>query len=433
MLKNHLKYRLDNSMLKSLVVPMVCIVFIVSLMIFSKTAVNSALKGIDLWLNVVFPSLFPFLVASEVLSGTNFIKAVGILLEPIMRPLFNVPGCASFPIAIGITSGYPVGAKVIVSLKENKLINKKEAERLLAFCNNSSPLFITGAVSVGMLKLPKIGPLLLLCHVAAGISVGLIFKYFYSDCYKANWSFPKAKEKFSRHNTSSHISSSNNSPTNFVSLLGNAVKNSVISLLAIGGFIILFSVIINILIESGIISSFVNFLYLVLKYTCLPKELFVSLSGGFIEITTGLKMLSSLENISLNVRLIAASIIIGWGGISVHMQILSIVNNSGLSIKPYLIGKLMQSIIAAFYTLIMINITRNVSQPTAVIFRYLNISVQEPATWSQFLLISCKQLSLTLLLFVLLIVIAIIISLLSNQLNKLFISSKKMKTQRRIT
>ncbi len=94
--------------LRSLFLPLMCITFILMLIIFSHTAVESASKGLHLWLNVVFPSLFPFFVASEILNRTGFIKSVGILLEPIMRPLFNVPGCGSFALAMGVTSGYPV-------------------------------------------------------------------------------------------------------------------------------------------------------------------------------------------------------------------------------------------------------------------------------------------------------------------------------------
>lgn len=59
-----------------------------------------------------------------------------------MRPLFNVPGEGSYALLMGIVSGYPIGAKIIVNLKEKGICNKIEAERLLAFTNNSSPLFI---------------------------------------------------------------------------------------------------------------------------------------------------------------------------------------------------------------------------------------------------------------------------------------------------
>ncbi len=93
---------------KKLLLPLACILFIISLILFSKTAVSSALKGINLWFNVVFPSLFPFFVATEILNRTGIVKTFGILLEPVMRPLFNVPGCGSFAVAMGITSGYPI-------------------------------------------------------------------------------------------------------------------------------------------------------------------------------------------------------------------------------------------------------------------------------------------------------------------------------------
>ncbi len=102
--------------LKNALVPLACIIFIIILILFSKTAVSSALKGINLWLYVVFPSLFPFFVATEILNRTGFVKAFGILLEPIMRPLFNVPGCSSFAVAMGITSGYPFQWSNVINL-----------------------------------------------------------------------------------------------------------------------------------------------------------------------------------------------------------------------------------------------------------------------------------------------------------------------------
>lgn len=413
------KYNNINSSWKLHILSILCVLFIVLLVIFSKTAVSSAIVGIDLWFNIVFPSIFPFLVATDILSNTNFIRAVGVLLEPVMRPLFNAPGCASFPFAVGITSGYPVGAKVIANIKENGLINRKMAERLLAFCNNSSPLFIMGAVSVGMLKMPQIGPLLFICHIAAGISIGILFRFYRFDKKKKSTT---VKINARKKNNSDYISTytfSNNSSKNFGNLITNAVKNSVTSLLIIGGFIILFSVIINLLIETGIIGSLINMFYPILKYTGLPKEFFVSLSSGFIEITTGLKMLSSLDNIPLNIRLTAVSAILGWGGISVHMQIYSVVSNSGISIKPYLIGKFMQSIISAFYTFIGLKVINIIPQPVASILGYFSINGKELASWNQYFLISCRYLSLSLLFFMSFIIVAIAMSLIKHLFSKI--------------
>ncbi len=95
--------------LKKLAFPLVCTAFIICLIGFSKTSVAAAARGLNLWLEIVFPSLFPFFVASNLLNGTGFVRAMGILLEPVMRPLFNIPGCGSFAFAMGISSGYPTG------------------------------------------------------------------------------------------------------------------------------------------------------------------------------------------------------------------------------------------------------------------------------------------------------------------------------------
>lgn len=146
--------------IKNLTLPLMGVLFILALIFFSETAVSAALKGIRLWLDIVFPSLFPFFVASEILNSTGIVRTAGILLEPVMRPLFKVPGSGSFALAMGVTSGYPVGAKITCSLLESGDITKPEAERLLAFTNNSGPLFIVGAVATGMYGIPSIGQFL---------------------------------------------------------------------------------------------------------------------------------------------------------------------------------------------------------------------------------------------------------------------------------
>ncbi len=414
MLKKKIKYNDKISSWKLHTLSIICVVFIMLLIIFSKTAVNSAVKGMDLWFNIVFPSIFPFLVATEILSNTNFIKTLGVLLEPVMRPLFNAPGCASFPFAVGITSGYPVGAKVIANMKENGLINSRIAERLLAFCNNSSPLFIMGAVSIGMLKMPDMGPLLYICHIAAGITIGFIFRFYKLD--KKNMLNKKSSGNYK--SSDMLLINNNYSLNNLGSLLTNAVKNSVTSLLMVGGFIILFSVIINLLIETGIIVNLINVFYPILKYTGLSKEFFISLFSGFIEITTGLKMLSGLSDIPLNIRLAAISAVLGWGGISVHMQIYSVISNTNLSIKPYLIGKFLQSLISAFYTLIGFKIATAIPQPAASVLEYFSINVKELTSWDRYFFASCRHLSLLLLFFMSFIIVVIALSLIKHLLNK---------------
>lgn len=120
--------------------------FILFLVVFSKTNISSSKSGLLLWANTIVPSLLPFFIATELLSHTSIISILGKYLKSIMKPVFNVPGEGSFAFIMGIISGYPVGAKIVSNLYENKVCTKAEAERLLAFTNNSGPLFIIGTV-----------------------------------------------------------------------------------------------------------------------------------------------------------------------------------------------------------------------------------------------------------------------------------------------
>jgi len=263
-----------------------------------------------------------------------------------MRPLFNVPGCGSFALAMGIISGYPVGAAITTDLRKQELITRVEAERLLTFTNNSGPLFIMGAVAVGMFKLPNAGYLLYISHIAACLSVGFLFKYYKKQKGKKL----KPKTKMSQR-IQLELQSMRNSDINFWTLFGDCIKNSIFTTLTIGGFIIFFSVLINIMITSGVISK-----------TCALVPGFFSTFGlgpktiegflcGIFEITTGTNLIN-LSSENLKIKLCCASLIIGWAGFSVHTQVMSIVSTSDIKVKPYIIGKAMQGIISAVYTYI---------------------------------------------------------------------------------
>lgn len=132
------------------------LIFTLSLILFSASNLEAAKNGLFLWSNSVLPTLFPFFIATELLCKTNFIQILGKFLNKFMKPVFNVPGESAIAIIMGILSGYPVGAKVVCNLYENKICSKSEAERLIAFTNNSGPIFILGSVGVSLLGNPQI-------------------------------------------------------------------------------------------------------------------------------------------------------------------------------------------------------------------------------------------------------------------------------------
>lgn len=108
------------------------IIFI--LLLFSpEAAFSGAMRGLKLWAMTLLPSLLPFLILSELLLSSNIVYQLGRLLEPVMRPLFHLPGVCAFALALGFTSGFPMGASASASLARENLCTKKEAARLAAF------------------------------------------------------------------------------------------------------------------------------------------------------------------------------------------------------------------------------------------------------------------------------------------------------------
>ncbi len=372
--------------IKLLSIPILCIIFVIFLILFSDTAVKSALNGLNLWAGVVVPSLLPFFIASGIMNATGFTNASGILLEPVMRPFFNVPGCSSFALALGVTSGYPVGAKITSDLRKSGALTKTEAERLLAFTNNSGPLFIIGAVGTGMYGSSLIGIFLFICHFLACITVGFLFRFYkpshgltamvrYNVGKKTENSrkpSPGVKSKTRKRlliDFRNRLIHESRSRAGFGTLLGEAIRDSVSTVLTIGGFIVLFSVIISLLKETGVIKLITEMLLRLLPQSLRQNGFDGVISGvlsGILEITTGSELVSCGTSIPLSIKLPAASFVIGWAGLSVHFQVMSIVSGTDINTCPYLLGKLLQGIAAAIYTWVgtkLVSIEMMITEP----------------------------------------------------------------------
>lgn len=312
--------------LKALFFPMIICLFIICLLIFSSSNISATKNGLALWANSVLPSLLPFFIATELLSYTNVVYWFGSLFKRFMKPLFNVSGSGAFPFAMGIISGYPIGAKIIANLKKQNILSNIECERLIAFTNNSSLLFIIGTIGVTLFESVHTGIILLITHILACLSVGFIFRWW----------------KKSPNENSSHSDLLNNSKDSLISFsnLGEVLSNSILSAIntcfLIGGFIVFFSVLIS------IIENVLHF----------NNPLVKTILFGIIEVTHGVKLFSLLPYNNLN--LILCSFVLGFGGISVLLQVYSIASKAKISIKPYIIGKLLQGTLAALYTFLHI-------------------------------------------------------------------------------
>ncbi|HPU36291.1 MAG TPA: sporulation integral membrane protein YlbJ, partial [Bacillota bacterium] len=222
------------------------LVFVFSMISCPQVVFQGALTGLKTWWNIVFPALLPFFIASELLMSFGVVHFMGVLLEPVMRPLFNVPGAGSFVMAIGYTSGYPIGSMVTARLRAEGLCSRVEAERLMSFTNNSSPLFMLGAVAVGMFNNPATGVIIAGAHYLSNLVLGFILR-FYARSERER--FPNRCLRKGLLRSALHrmlqVQRQENRPLG--KIMGDAVRNAVTNLLNIGGFIILFAVIIQLL------------------------------------------------------------------------------------------------------------------------------------------------------------------------------------------
>jgi len=288
------------------------LIFLTVLLIISpeKTIFYSSC-ALDLCESVIIPSLFPFFVCSGLLIHSGFCEILAKFLEPVMKPLFNINGSGAAAFVLGIISGYPLGAVTACQLYEKNYLTKTEAERLLTFCNNSGPLFILGAVGISLYHSPKVGVILYSAHIISALLTGFFFRFYKKNDFTPTTSHPTVAEK------------------PFAEIFSSVLSNSIQSILTVCGAVLFFSAV------SGII---INLLPL--------SDSIRSIVMGFMEFASGTKYISE-STLPLFEKLIISSAVVGFAGLSVHIQVLSVVSRHGLGIFPYIFGKAVQSIISA--------------------------------------------------------------------------------------
>lgn len=339
-----------KSKLKTIFLATSVTIMALSLISFPQESVSASIRGLDMWWKIVFPSLLPFFIVSEMLIGFGVVKFVGVLLEPLMRPLFRVPGVGGFVWAMGMASGFPAGAKLTARLRQEKQLTRVEAERLVSFTNCSNPLFIFGAVSVGFFYNAKLGIILALAHYLGNFTVGLVMRFHgkYEPVPKKNHQPISLKTAFKElHQTRLK----DNRPIG--KLLGDAVMSSIQTLLMIGGFIILFSVINRLLEHLHIIEFFGGIVAFILAAIQIPESFSIPLISGLFEITLGNQLTSQVEDSTLMQQAIIASVILAFSGFSVHAQVASILAQTDIRFKPFFIARIFHGLFAGFYTLVL--------------------------------------------------------------------------------
>ncbi len=242
---------------------------------------------------------------------------------------------------MSLLSGYPVGTKITSRLREERLITKNEGDRLICFTSTSGPLFMLGAVSIGMLNDPTISPLIIIPHYLSVLVLGLFSSFYNSSNRKTTKT--QNRNIFHEIQGSYKIWSKTKKPIG--SLIAKSVKESMDTIILIGGLIIFYSVLVEVLFSMKFLNTI---LYYISNLLDLDAQLIKGTIIGFFEMTIGCKNIA-LSNINFINKILIINFLIGWGGLSVHSQALSFINNTDLNSRLYIISKFFHGILSTMF------------------------------------------------------------------------------------
>jgi hypothetical protein len=177
----------------------------------------------------------------------------------------------------------------------------------------------------------------------------------------------------------------------FGKLLSDSVKESISTIILIGGFIVVFSVIIKELSLAGVFDYLYFAIGNITNSTLVTKDLIKVLATGIIEITMGCKIASESISLAPTMQIVLSTMIISWSGLSIHAQVLSLTNDTDINLKIYIFSKFIHSIISGIYMFVILSImgyetvasiTQTFSQDVQKIIKY---------SWMNKLLFSAKM------------------------------------------
>lgn len=346
-------------------------VLLILLIIYPSSSLKAAKDGINLWLFVVVPSLLPFFIINDMLASLKVPENIGTLFSPVAKKLFNTSGYGAYAFIMSIFSGYPSGARIVSTLIEDKKITHLEAEKILTFSSTSGPLFIIGAVGSGMLSNTIAGYILFISHIIGSILNGVFSRFFFKKT-------PDIKP-----NTSSF--GLNNFKESFIT---KGISSSLVTCGYIGGYIILFCVVIE-LIRNIHFFDFVK--NLLLSLNIFSGELvsnFIILCESIIEVSNGSKIIASSELVFSN-KLILLSFLIAFSGLGVVGQVSGILSKFKLNMKKYVLFKFTHGIFSSVVCFLILKFN---------LFSLETLSFKDPTTIS---ILTTSLLILLIIIFVL--------------------------------
>lgn len=337
----------------ALLMAFVVIAIILCLFAFPHAGLQAALRGVSIWWDVLFPALFPFFVISEIMLGFGIVHFFGTLLDPMMRPVFRIPGIGGFVVAMGFAAGYPVGAKLTAQLWSQKLVNREEGERLVAFTTSSDPIFLIGAVSIGFFHDASLAIILAVAHYGGSLMIGLMMRFHgrkspptQQKSASQGWIWKRAFDSMHHARLADGRS--------IGTLLSQSILQSLNLIFVVGGLVVFFSVVLEVLTEAKVMNAMYLLIDYLLRFTGLPPQLSQAVMNGLFEVTIGAKAAGNAPaELALSSKVAIGAFILSWGGMSVHAQIVSLLSHTNLRYMPFLISRFIHALFSAAIVLVI--------------------------------------------------------------------------------
>ncbi|GHU82383.1 hypothetical protein AGMMS50284_4160 [Clostridia bacterium] len=307
---------------------------------------KGAAEGLLFCTNVLIPSLFPFMVLASFIVKCGASDKLSFFLAPITTKLFKLPACAGMSILLSLIGGYPVGARGIMSLWEEKKITVLQAKRMSMFMVGGGPAFIIFVVGDSLLKERTLGVILWI----SGICAQLILAFILAAIAKT-----KKPEKEKSCNTKALPVST---------ALVQSCADGVQGLLSMCGLVVLFSAMFGILNNIGADKLVEE----ALLFFCADKAAATSVFSVLWEVTKGCSV--ACKN---GAPIFLTAFAIGWGGVCVHFQVYAVVERLGISKLKFTLCRLAQGILTAIFA----SICLMVYTPTQQMYSNINFAQAE--------------------------------------------------------
>lgn len=290
------------------------------LLLYPLESLAFSLTGLQLWFNNMIPALLPFMILSGIMIRLNLTESFAGLLSPILKPLLHISSNGIYAIITGFLCGFPMGARVIADLYSRQKLSRQEATYLLAFCNNIGPVYFLSFV------LPTLGVKLKAPYLFGMYGLpfiyGICLRYtVYANAFRNSHTFHPiltAAEEPSGHSSDTLLDT-----------LDDSILSGLYGISKLGGYMILFNLL-NLLPNS--------FLH--------PFSIAGTDSGALIncllEITSGINRMG-------NRAPLLVLLLLPFGGFSCLAQTYSMIKETDLSIKSYVMHKLLLSILTLCY------------------------------------------------------------------------------------